>query len=125
MNRIKFKKSRMCDNIRNDGTCLYGLKCLFAHSISDITPQLCLFGDNCVFINYDQCKKRICKYKHPFETTTSFHERIISNGSSHKVIQYELDTIDHVESDSIIPVHVNLSLYPILKKYIPVTYEEL
>lgn len=73
-------KTKLCQNLSN---CKYGSDCRFAHSISDITLCNCKYGEKCIFVIYenDNCKNdlskyKICFYKHPGETSDSYHSRV-------------------------------------------------
>jgi hypothetical protein len=57
--------------------CKYGSKCkrkvcTFAHSIKELQPAKCLFGESCRFINHPSRK---CTFLHPNETKEEFVKR--------------------------------------------------
>lgn len=70
------KKTKMCSNIINRGSCLHGTKCFFAHSLSEITPNTCGYGENCIHIKINSKNRKLCSFIHPSETISSYHERI-------------------------------------------------
>lgn len=56
--------------------CKYGLRCNrvgceFAHTVTELKPAQCGFGNNCI--------NRRCNFKHPSETDEQYKERIMSN----------------------------------------------
>ncbi len=87
MNAVK-SKTRICENIKKTGTCVYGKNCHFAHDVKELTVSKCAFGQRCVFINYTDgkvCNKvcytngsKVCKFLHPNENITDLFERLES-----------------------------------------------
>lgn len=75
-------KTRICENIKRTGTCVYGKNCHFAHDVKELTVSKCAFGQRCVFIQYTEdrvCNShgtKICKFLHPKETTTDLFQRL-------------------------------------------------
>lgn len=73
-------KTRLCKNL---GKCMFGETCHYAHSIPEIVPVPCAYNNECIFIYNTEEKKclnanlsKICFFKHPYETTESYHIRV-------------------------------------------------
>jgi len=81
-------KTRICENIKKTGTCVYGKNCHFAHDVKELTVSKCAFGQRCVFIHYADgkvCNKvcytngsKICKFLHPNENISELFLRLES-----------------------------------------------
>lgn len=52
----KLYKTKLCEDWETFGTCIYGLKCKFAHGEKEIRQAYCKYGNNCHINN--------CKFKH-------------------------------------------------------------
>ena len=69
------KKSQMCKSTKNGITiskCPHGKSCRFAHSLDELSPRECVYGQDCKFIEYKGiycCNygNKLCLYKHPEE----------------------------------------------------------
>ena len=78
-------KTRICENIKKNGTCVYGKNCHFAHDIKELTISKCAFGQRCVFVQYSEsmiCNSqgsKICKFLHPTETVENLFVRLEMN----------------------------------------------
>ncbi len=123
------KKTKMCSNIINRGTCVHGTKCFFAHSLSEITPNTCGYGDGCIHIKINSKNRKLCSFIHPNETISSYHERIhkeTNNLNSLKMFDFvtakdgplvsetftikdELQVLEQSNLEDIVPVKVTLS----------------
>jgi hypothetical protein len=64
------KKSQLCMTFGTNEVCKHA-KCRYAHTITELKPENCLYGDNC------KIKDTICVYIHPNETKTSYVNRIL------------------------------------------------
>ncbi len=62
------KKTKFCQVLINRGYCGRTV-CNFAHSMDEIVFPECAFRDDCR-------KKRLCTFKHPFETIDEYKDRI-------------------------------------------------
>jgi len=61
-----FEKTVFCRSVTGEGGCLaVGGKCRFAHTIDEIRPALCRYGDRC---NRHKDHPRTCKFVHPDES---------------------------------------------------------
>lgn len=60
------KKTKFCLNVIDTGKCTRKV-CAFAHSLKELNFPECRFTDN--------CKKKMCMYKHPCETVDEFKIR--------------------------------------------------
>jgi hypothetical protein len=59
-------KSVFCRSVTGEGQCLaVGGKCRFAHTIEELRPRLCRYGDRC---NRHKDHPKTCKFVHPEET---------------------------------------------------------
>jgi len=67
LNRV-LMKTRMC---KYGKECTRKI-CYFAHSLKELQPTLCLFGDTCKFKNHPD---RVCPYLHPDESKREFIKR--------------------------------------------------
>tara|TARA_Y100001972_G_C7650869_1_gene327276 strand:+ start:845 stop:1204 length:360 start_codon:yes stop_codon:yes gene_type:complete len=65
--KCKLAKTKMC-KIKN----CKRIGCSYAHSISELKVRECLFGDECIYKN---SKNNPCKYIHPNESMSDYHER--------------------------------------------------
>jgi len=66
-------KSQMCSSFGNKKSCKHGTKCRFAHTIEELTPSNCFFGEQCQFIhNLD--KK--CMHIHNCEDKNEYCKRV-------------------------------------------------
>jgi hypothetical protein len=77
----RLRKTRLCRSVLDNTLCPHGDLCRFAHTEAELLPSECLFGDGCrfvamrngVLVNHGL---RICKHKHPQESTCAFKQRI-------------------------------------------------
>ena len=83
------EKTIMCTNINNPGGCKYGVNCRYAHSVDELVVKTCDYGDQCIFVKYEDCKivndndkNKVCTRKHPGETNVSYISRINSKNDS-------------------------------------------
>lgn len=67
----KLVKSKFCRNILEHGKC-YRKVCTFAHSLEELSPAKCAFGDVCKF---QKSKTKTCGFIHPCETKDGFCKR--------------------------------------------------
>ena len=59
-------KSVFCRSVIGEGGCLaVGGKCRFAHTIEELRPKLCRYGERC---NRHKDHPRTCKFVHPDES---------------------------------------------------------
>tara|TARA_Y100000996_G_scaffold318578_1_gene254699 strand:+ start:664 stop:1125 length:462 start_codon:yes stop_codon:yes gene_type:complete len=70
-------KKLMSNNLKNTKLCKFGKNCQrsichFAHSLEDLKPAQCIFGNAC---NFQKSKTKICGFIHPNETIDQFIER--------------------------------------------------
>ncbi len=65
------EKTKMCRNIARYGNCTRDV-CTYAHSLEELRPKKCIFGDECKYID---SKTRSCRYIHPFEDLSQYAER--------------------------------------------------
>ena len=75
-------KSQMCSSFETNHQCKHGSKCRFAHTIEELTPSSCFFGEQCQFIN-SSAKK--CMHIHDCEDKNEYCNRV-GIGSEHKNI---------------------------------------
>lgn len=62
--------TKMCKSVYTNIRCAHGEKCSFAHTIEDLNPSKCAFGDDCRKTGDE------CRFIHPSETKTEYCERI-------------------------------------------------
>jgi len=92
------KKTKLCESILQNKECRHGLNCRFAHSSDELEKNVCVFGDNCKYIEikdntyYNRGSKE-CLFQHPNETIQNYNQRVqkniikyINNSSDEKVI---------------------------------------
>jgi hypothetical protein len=61
-----FEKTVFCRSVTGEGGCLaVGGKCRFAHTIEEIRPRLCRYGDRC---NRHKDHPKNCNFVHPDES---------------------------------------------------------
>jgi hypothetical protein len=74
-------KSRVCKMIEMGKPCRYGDKCSFAHTMTDLTPKRCRFGERCRQLDWT-CNGfvnkmgRRCSFIHPKETRDNYQNRL-------------------------------------------------
>ena len=66
-------KSRMCTSVASGVPCKHGSRCRFAHSVDELSPAPCFFGNECKFIG---CSHRNCFFIHPCEDKLAYCKRI-------------------------------------------------
>ena len=66
-------KSRMCTSVASGVPCKHGSRCRFAHSVDELSPAPCFFGNECKFIG---CSHRNCSFIHPCEDKLAYCKRI-------------------------------------------------
>ena len=74
-------KTRMCNSLEKNETCLHGEQCRFAHSLEELVSRDCHFKDKCRFVKIKSGKlvndgDKICRNKHPQESQDDFLRRI-------------------------------------------------
>jgi len=62
--------TKMCKSVYTNIHCAHGDKCSFAHTIEQLNPSKCAFGDDCRKTGDE------CRFIHPYETKTEYCERI-------------------------------------------------
>lgn len=62
------QKSKMCSSVGLKIKCKFGLKCHYAHNITEFEPITCIFNNKCKNIN--------CTFKHANETKEQFINRL-------------------------------------------------
>jgi len=79
-------KSQMCSSI-GSGKCRHGVKCRFAHTVEELTPMECFFGNKCQFI---VSSKKKCMCIHSMENKEEYCKRvgIKSEGASQVKMLY-------------------------------------
>ena len=75
------KKTKLCDSFLQNKDCRHGLNCRFAHTPNELEKNICVFGNNCKYIEirnniYYNNGKKECLFQHPNETTQNYNERI-------------------------------------------------
>ena len=66
---IQRKKTKFCNNYSN---CSYGTRCKYAHTLDELSPIPCLFGNKCThFASY----MNTCKFIHPCENKQQYISR--------------------------------------------------
>jgi len=85
-------KTRMCNSLEKNETCLHGDLCRFAHSLEELVTRDCHFNDKCRFVKIKSGKlvndgSNICRNKHPQESQDDFLRRI---GLSHYKINNDV-----------------------------------
>jgi hypothetical protein len=79
----KLFKTKMCLSVEKGIECPHGNKCRFAHILDELTPNNCLFKNQCrlvytntkgFLVNVKGGKK--CEYIHPEETKENFSSRV-------------------------------------------------
>lgn len=65
------EKTKICRNIARYGKCTRDV-CTYAHSLDELRPKKCIFGDECKYI---ESKTRSCRYIHPCEDLAKYAER--------------------------------------------------
>jgi len=89
---VENSKTRLCNSIMNGMNCVYGEKCQFAHSSSDLNILECAFGNNCKLIicennQYKNHQDKVCSFLHPNETKDNFIIRNFKQTVINKVIE--------------------------------------
>ena len=64
--------SRMCNSVGSGEPCRHGERCRFAHSIEQLSPTKCFFGNECKFLD---CTHRTCNFIHPCEDKLAYCKR--------------------------------------------------
>ena len=87
-NQIKktFRKTTMC---KNPATCTFGIKCIFAHSKSELRQRKCTFGANCN-------KGAACQFDHSITEAEDIIERNTSYKKKVKVYRRVLRSISPI-----------------------------
>ena len=62
--------TKMCKSVYTNIRCAHGEKCSFAHTIEQLNPSKCAFGDDCRKTGDE------CRFIHPFETKIEYCVRI-------------------------------------------------
>ncbi len=99
-------KTVFCRSVTGEGECLaVGGKCKFAHTIEELRPRLCRYGDKC---NRHKDHPRTCKFVHPDEDiydyamTHGFTQNVtVTRGVAKPAI--ERTTVDFSFTDSDFP----------------------
>jgi hypothetical protein len=78
----KETKTQLCKSVLEKTKCPHGKFCRYAHSVSELSPRECGFGDKCRMVFYSKGKyhnktSKFCTYIHPEETIENFSHRII------------------------------------------------
>lgn len=74
-------KTVVCKNIKEGKDCTYGNKCIYAHYLEDLTPNMCGYNENCYRVKYNKNvvrnidNKNPCIFIHPNETIEMFAKR--------------------------------------------------
>ena len=73
-------KTRMCNSLEKNETCLHGEECRFAHSLEELVTRDCHFKNKCRFVRIKSGKlvndgDKICRNKHPQESQDDFITR--------------------------------------------------
>ena len=108
MNKVDNKVIKFNDNNLNKNTvlCKYYQSnacdksyCSFAHSIDELIPRMCCYGNKCMFDrrkkNFNK-KRRACCYFHPGEVITNYelYKRAIEyNDINSNIFNCDLDRI--------------------------------
>ena len=58
-------------SVLNKTECQYGLKCNFAHNITELVISECKFGNSCKFA-------KNCNHKHPNENSNDYYSRLVT-----------------------------------------------
>jgi len=66
-------KSQMCSSVESGDKCKHGAKCRFAHTIYELTPMECFFGNKCQFI---VSSKKKCMCIHSVENKEEYCKRV-------------------------------------------------
>ena len=66
-------KSRLCNSVTSGEPCRHGNRCRFAHSVDELVPSSCFFGNECKFLG---CRDRQCTFIHPCEDKFAYCQRI-------------------------------------------------
>ncbi len=66
-------KSQMCSSFGTNQICKHGNKCRFAHTVEELTPSVCFFGEQCQFINTSSKK---CMHIHDCEDKNEYCNRV-------------------------------------------------
>ena len=84
-NIVNNNKTKLCNSLETGDKCKHGLKCRFAHSIDELVPKKCNYGDECHLVNvksvngnmlfFNVNKDRICKYQHTSESIETYRKR--------------------------------------------------
>ena len=67
--------TQACFNVTN-GTGCTRPRCTFAHSIEELRYLECAFGNTCRYIDGGLRGGGKCKYRHPYESTTGYFNRL-------------------------------------------------
>lgn len=83
--RTTHAKSKMCTSVGEKKKCRHGTRCRFAHTVDELTPAQCRFGQDCTYIFFDNERKihnkrgygrtRICAFSHPGESKVAYLDR--------------------------------------------------
>jgi len=85
VNILNNSKTKLCNSLETGEKCKHGLKCRFAHSIDELVPKKCNYGDECHMVNikningnmlfFNINKDKICKYQHASESIETYRKR--------------------------------------------------
>jgi len=83
LREISLHKTRLCDSVETGKPCRHGAKCNFAHTLSELKINDCMFGTRCYFVCIGSSGnlvnspgKKMCLYKHPDETSVNYFARV-------------------------------------------------
>jgi len=74
-------KTQFCKSLTDGLKCVYGEKCNYAHSISELRITMCNYPDTCfkIYLNNEgellNCNKQKCRFLHSFETKENYIKR--------------------------------------------------
>lgn len=97
---IRLTKTRMCKSVDSNTPCSHGDTCRFAHHLTELVPNNCLFKDNCRFVRMKDGKlvnngNKMCHHRHPEET---YDEFIMRTGLDRYKIDPKIEPKTVVES---------------------------
>lgn len=119
-------KTRICENIKRTGTCVYGKNCHFAHDVKELTVSKCAFGQRCVFIQYSEDRvcnshgSKICKFLHPKETITDLFQRLEMKPTSPPEIPFTPPTNELVTFPPLAPKKSLNCALPVIHDITPI-----
>jgi len=86
------KKTKFCESFLQNKECRHGINCRFAHSPNEIEKTICVFGNNCQYIEikdniyYNKGPKE-CEFQHPNETNQNYNNRVQKKENIMKYIE--------------------------------------